>query len=499
MWIPDGSPEHVIVSDPALGMSQFPSLEDRFNLVSPRLNRPPLTLPSLLLHGGALIALALLITQAWRQAGILAWSVGLVYIAYDTVLLLFVGIKTLPLRRFSPAPGGLSHRPTLGVLLAAHNEAPVLVPTVTALLRQSDPPDLILIADDGSTDATPQALAAAFGMASPALGDIAVSPAVPSLRWLRLPRGGKARALNAAIERTDCDVVLTVDADTILAADAIAAMRAAFHREPGLVAATGLLRPICDRSVGGRLFQWFQTYEYVRNFISRFAWMRVDGLLLISGAFAGFRRNAVVSVGGFDPECLVEDYELIHRLHRWSADHGLDWKVRVLGEARAQTDAPGHTIAFLRQRRRWFGGFLQTQYWNRDMVGNRRFGRLGTIMLPVKAFDTVQPLFGLAAFALLAGFLMAGRLLVVGPILLAMLIKVVIDFGFHCWSIVLYRRWSGGMLPEDWGQALAASLIEPFSFQLLRHLGAAWGWIAFLSGRSTWNRARRGGILARIG
>lgn len=478
-------------------MQTSPSIEARFNAFSPRLNRRPLTAPALLLHGGALLALVVLTAQAWEQAGLFAWSVGLVYLAYDTALLIFVGFKTLPLRHFSPAQDDGGPRPTLAVLVAAHNEAAVLEATVKALLAQQDPPDIILIADDGSTDATPQTMREAFEMKRPALGGMALSPRVPSLRWLRLPHGGKARALNAALEAIDSDIVLTVDADTILATDAIAAMRTAFHREPALVAATGLLRPICDHSVAGRVFEWFQTYEYVRNFISRFAWMRVDGLLLISGAFADFRREAVVTVGGFDPECLVEDYELIHRLHRWSADHGLGWKVRVLGEARAQTDAPGHVAPFLRQRRRWFGGFLQTQYWNRDMVGNPRFGRLGTMMLPVKAFDTVQPLYGLVAFALLIGFAMEGRLPVVGPILIAMLAKVAIDLSFHLWSIMLYRRWSGGMLPEGWGRVLVASFVEPFSFQLLRHLGAAWGWIAFLTRSSTWSKARRGGILAR--
>jgi len=480
-------------------MTPSRSLEARFNAASPRLNRPPVTAAAVLLHGGALIVLALLLAQAWQANGILAWSVGLAYIGYDTALLAFVGVQSLPLRRSAAPSAAAGPRPSLAVLLAAHNEAPVLEATVSALLGQSDPPDLIVIADDGSTDATPQALAAAFGMATPPIGAIAVSPAIPSLRWLRLPHGGKARALNAALENAECDIVLTVDADTILASDAIAAMRAAFGCEPSLAAATGLLRPICDTSAAGRLFQWFQTYEYVRNFISRFAWMRIDGLLLISGAFAGFRREAVVAVGGFDAECLVEDYELIHRLHRWSVDHALGWKIRVVGEARAQTDAPGRTMPFLRQRRRWFGGFLQTQYWNRDMVGNPRFGRLGTMMLPVKALDTVQPLYGLAAFGVLIAFLASGRLWLVGPILLVMLAKIVIDLAFHCWSILLYRRWSGGMLPEGWGRVLITSLIEPFSFQLLRHLGAAWGWIAFLTGRSTWAKAQRGGILARHG
>lgn len=478
-------------------MKTADTLSRRFAAFSPRLNRRPITAATVALHGGALLLLILLTIQAWHQSGVLAWSVGLAYLGYDTLLLIFVGSRIAPLRHIRPAGQAEGPPPTLAVLVAAHNEAAVIETTVQALLSQSSPPDQIWIVDDGSTDSTLDVMRQSFGYADVAVGQDAQSPAVPQLRWIRLPHGGKARALNAALERVDCDIVLTVDADTLLARDAIEAMRNAFHREPALVAATGLLRPICDRSLSGRMFEWFQTYEYVRNFISRFAWMRVDGLLLISGAFAGFRRDAVVAVGGFDPDCLVEDYELIHRLHRWSVDHRLDWKIRVLGEARASTDAPGTVGAFLRQRRRWFGGFLQTQYWNRDMVGNARFGRLGTMMLPVKALDTVQPLYGLVAFALLVKFLAGGQLPVVGPILIAMLAKIAIDLGFHLWSIMLYRRWSGGMLPDGWGRVLLASFVEPFSFQLLRHLGAAWGWLAFLGRSSTWGHAQRGGILSR--
>ena len=312
-----------------------------------------------------------------------------------------------------------------------------------------------------------------------------------------MPHGGKAVALNAAILCIDTETVLTVDGDTLLDGGAIAAVRRAFSAEPALVAATGVITPVCSRTLTGRCFQWFQTYEYIRNFLSRYAWMRVDGLLLISGAFAGFRLDAVRAVGGFDTDCLVEDYELIHRLHRHAQAHGLPWKVRVLGDAQAHTDAPSGVMPFLRQRRRWFGGFLQTQYWYRSMVGDRRYGWLGTLMLPVKAIDTLQPLYGLAAFFLLLTYLVRGDLGVLAPVAGVIGAKIVLDLLFHLWSVHLYRRWIGQRSEANMAQAFLAAIVEPFTFQILRHTGAAWGWWTFLTGQGTWGRQVRVGLLAR--
>jgi len=454
---------------------------------SPRRRPPPTPWASIAIHGAALTLWIALFAAPWLLHGVWAWSTGLVYVTYDTLLLAFTFAMTWRLLRPTPlatSPGG---RVRVGVIVAAHNEALVLPATLAALLGQSDPPDRILIADDGSTDATADLLAERFGLARPALRAVGGDGAV---RWLRMPRGGKARTMNVAIEAIDTEVVLTVDADTLLDRDAIAAVRAAFA-EPGLVAATGVLTPVCAPSASGRLFQWFQTYEYIRNFLSRYAWMRLDSLLLISGAFAGFRRAAVIEVGGFDPDCLVEDYELIHRLKRHAAREGLPWTIRVLGQARALTEAPSHVGAFLRQRRRWFGGFLQTQYWYRDMVGDRRYGALGLAMLPVKAIDTLQPLYGLTAFALLVTYAVTGRLNVLAPVAAVIATKIAIDLAFHLWSVKLYRAWLGDNTLAAPGQAFLAAVAEPFTFQLLRHTGAALGWLTFLTGGQTWGRQDR--------
>jgi cellulose synthase/poly-beta-1,6-N-acetylglucosamine synthase-like glycosyltransferase len=478
----------------------MPTLDDVRRAVSPRFAPPPTPLRSVLIHGGVAAVWLALFARAFIADGPFAWSTGLVYVGYDTFLLLFVVWQTRPLAGGRPAAGLLPNAAptTLGVIVAAHNEAAVLPQTLAALLAQTDPPDEILIADDGSTDGTARLLTRHYGLAQPPLGGVGCgSAAYPTLRWLRLAHGGKARGLNAAIAAIGSEVAVTVDADTLLDRDAVAAMRAAFAADPALVAATGLLAPECGPRLSGRVLQWFQTYEYVRNFLSRYAWMRMDGLLLISGAFAGYRRAAVLSVGGFDPGCLVEDYELIHRLRRSAVQRGLGWRTAVLGEARARTDAPATIPAFLRQRRRWFGGFLQTQWWYRDMVGDARYGRVGTAMLPLKAMDALQPIYGLTAVGLLAVYLATGRLAVALPVGGVILAKIVLDFALHLWFVHLYRGWSGGRTRATLGAAFLAALAEPFSFQLLRHSAAAWGWITFLTGQGSWGRQRRLWMLAR--
>src|ERR1700739_1219082 len=385
------------------GWRNVTTLERAFAVNSPRLTPRGAALSGWLIHIAVVALWVALFAQVFLQVGAGLWSVGSAYLAYDTLLLAFVLWQTLPLRR--PAPAVPTARgPTLGVLIAAYDEAAVLPATLHALLAQTEPPEEIVVADDGSDDDMLAVLAAEFG------------DRYPSLRLLRLPHRGKAAALNSALLAAGTDVVVTMDADTLPAPDAIAAIRHEFGADPDLVVAGGVLAPVCGKTIRNRTLQWFQTYEYLRNFIARYAWMRLNSLLLISGAFAGFRRDAVLAVGGFDTDCLGEDYERGHRLQRRRRDYDLGWRVAIVGQAVAQTAAPGTISDFLRQRRRWFGGFLQTQYWNRDMTGNPRYGALGLAMLPVKAVDTVQPIYGLTAFVVLIALVLTGNVAVLVPV-----------------------------------------------------------------------------------
>lgn len=489
-----------------------PSLAAAFAIASSRLSPRAMPLVSMTIYTAVFALWFVLLSRALTSDTIFAWSVGLFYIAYDTGLLMLITVLTWPAvaaswrsesRRaqstlaqvhvsaieasISPAT-----RPTLGVVIAAYNEAAVLPQTLAALCRQTDLPDLILVVDDGSTDQTMRVLAELFRVQIATEGTLsAPSELYPFLRVMRLPRAGKAEALNAAIVELDTDIVLAIDADTALGGNAIAAIRNAFAADPDLVAGGGLLVPVCDPGPLGRVLQWFQTYEYIRSMVSRFAWMRAESLVLISGAFSAFRREALLRVGGFDPDCIVEDYELTHRLHRYSVDHGLGWRLQMIAGAHGVTHAPGAFGSFMLQRQRWFAGYLQVQLWNRDLAGQRKFGGIGKMMMPIKAFDTLQPIYGFTAFLLLVAFLIAGKTSIVLTALTIIAAKIALDLLFNIWMVYVYRRVTGDKRSSRYSHVMIATLLEPFSFQLLRQAGAAWGWISFLTNRHRWGTQKR--------
>jgi cellulose synthase/poly-beta-1,6-N-acetylglucosamine synthase-like glycosyltransferase len=461
-------------------------LESAFRRVSPRLSPRRAAPIGVCIFVLAAVFWIVAIVAALRGQGLLAFSVGVASIVYDFTQLSFVAVQTRKLFKAAPPPAPTPHL-TLSVIVAAYNEARALPATLDALLAQTHPADQIVIADDGSQDATADVLAARYGLTPPRLGDIVTCGPVS---WLRLPHRGKAHTLNAALEHTTGEIMLTVDADTLLEPDALAHIRRAFA-DPSLIVGGGVLEPRCRGGAVGAVLQMFQRYEYVRNFLARFAWSQLDCLLLISGAFAAFRTCAVREVGGFDPQSLVEDYELIHRLHRSARDAGRPAKVEIVGAAFATTDAPASVPAFLRQRRRWFAGFLQTQYWNRDMVGAPRYGALGLAMLPVKCLDAAQPFYGLAGFVLLVGFALTGRWEALVPATGATLAKIAVDLANMAYGLEAHRRLTGGRAPRRLGLGLLCVLVEPFTFQPLRYLGAVRGWASLVTGDLGWGRMSR--------
>jgi cellulose synthase/poly-beta-1,6-N-acetylglucosamine synthase-like glycosyltransferase len=450
-----------------------------------------------LLFGSILGLLIFSLYAGFAFHGAEAWLVGFIYISYDSALLLFmVGSSQWAVHRQAQAqPAAPVQRPTLTVLICARNERLVLPVCLAALRAQTEPAEEILVLDDGSTDAMPGWLAQEFALefATPG-GDrsgggtsaLGRSARWPELRVLRKANSGKSDSLNQGWRLATGELVVTLDADTNMEPAALRAIRDAFARDPELGIAGGVLTPVCQRTRGGGFFQFFQTFEYARGFLWRLTWMQYDMLVLISGAFAAYRRTTLAAAGGFDTASWVEDYELTHRIYRNAFDRGERVRVQTLRGARATTDAPAAVPMFLNQRRRWFAGFIATHFQYHAMVGNARYGRVGRYMMCVKTLDLLLPIYALASAVVLICILAVRHGL--APIIWKLIIvKLAFDLVLHAYAIVLYQRWLGIPLSRRlWLQSVGATLSEPFVFQILRQLGAVFGWLAFLRRRIDW-------------
>ncbi len=447
-----------------------------------------------------LVVLGLLVVSlvtAFLPSGPWSWLAGALYIAYDTWLLVGNTIAARrEVRREDPLPDGPPA--TVAVLIAARNERPVLPRTLAAVLAER--PHQVILIDDGSTDGTAGWLKSEWQVE---LADgYGLSHRDPSLLVLSRAGGGKSRALNAALPHVTAQVVLTLDADTIVAPGSLTTIARAFA-DPTLDVAGGILEPRCEARAGftgwiARAFEFHQAREYQRSFCWRRAWSRSGELVLMSGAFAAFQAERLCRVGGFDPASQVEDYDVLYRLNRQAMGEGRRIRTAILPNALAITDAPGQVRQFMRQRQRWFGGFIQTIFRHRDLVGDPRLGALGRHHLLIKTVDTVVPVYALAALATLLAQLVMGRGL--APWIAVLIIgKFAIDLVCHAACIGPYHRWLGR--PVGWRDralGILATFLEPFAFQLLRQAAAASGWIRFLRGRITWEsqRARRAGHAA---
>lgn len=449
-----------------------------------------------------MIFLLISLASAANFDSVFAWGVGLLYVTYDTWLIVYVAWKTRKLRAAqqitktkvtSAPPSKVIKELKIGVLVPVHNESDVVIATIEKLIEQTDAPKQIIIVNDGSTDDSVQKLAQYYDFSRQQVlsNNVLIQSHLYEHIWiLNKENSGKADSMNQALEYLACDVVVTVDADTLLEPDAIKEIRLTFCNNANLAAACGILKPVTKGNIFARIFGVLQYFEYLRAFLSRAAWTQSNALLLVSGAFSAYRKKALVAVGGYDASSLVEDYELIHRMHKYSCDKGLGWTVGIVEKARATTDAPTTISAFIQQRKRWFAGFLRTQFKYREMIGAAQYNDVGRFMMPIKTVDTLQPIFGLTALYLLIMFAFTDAH-IAGYILIVIGVKLCIDYSFHMWALFKYHLWLGKKLPPNrWWQATACCLVDPFFFQPLRHISALVGWSIVLKANVRWEPIR---------
>jgi cellulose synthase/poly-beta-1,6-N-acetylglucosamine synthase-like glycosyltransferase len=207
--------------------------------------------------------------------------------------------------------------------------------------------------------------------------------------------GGKADTLNAGLNVCRNELVVSIDADSIMEPDALLKLVKPFMeaKEKRVIGAGGVIRIAnsCEVSGGhikkvnlpGQFLPRAQVMEYTRAFLmGRMAWSELDGLLLISGALGMFDREIVIQAGGYSTETVGEDMELVVRIRRYMADHGFDYDVVYIPDPLCWTEVPSNWKILARQRSRWTRGTMETLYTHRKLFLNRKYGKLGLMAYP---------------------------------------------------------------------------------------------------------------------
>ena len=344
------------------------------------------------------------------------YDLNLLFLAYSVLVngfyLLLMVLSAWTVRRYSRTSAltgyegvfDTSFYKPVSVIVPAHNEEATIVHTVRSALAVRYPELEVVAVNDGSTDGTLERLVDAFNLVpcpGAVFSDIPCkeirglyeSLSHPGLRVVDKEQGGKADALNAGINASTFPLVCNIDADSIIDARSMVHITRPFLEDHRVVAVGGVVMPAngCDIvdgvvtkvRVAKNILARFQTIEYLRAFLfGRIGWSRLNALMIVSGAFAIFRRTALVETGGYRTDTVGEDMELVLRMHRVFADKKKPYRIMFLPDPICWTQAPEDMRSLGKQRRRWQRGLADSLVKNRQLCLNPRYGGVGLIGFP---------------------------------------------------------------------------------------------------------------------
>jgi peptidoglycan-N-acetylglucosamine deacetylase len=283
---------------------------------------------------------------------------------------LIVGVLALAEKLRPAPPEHPGYQPPVTVLIPAYNEEAVIVDTVRAALASGYPNLEVLVVDDGSADHTSELVRKNFGRDS-------------RVRLLTQENHGKPAAMNHGLAVATGEIIVSIDADTIVDAEAIPRLVRHFA-DPNVGAVAGNVKVINRNSW---ITRW-QALEYITSQnLEKRAFDLLNCIPVVPGAAGAWRAELLRESGGFSGDTVAEDTDLTLTIRRKG------WKILYDEEAIGRTEVPDTMEALIRQRFRWTFGTLQAVWKHRDTAGKPRYGTLGWVAIPnIVLFQIVLPM-----------------------------------------------------------------------------------------------------------
>lgn len=357
-----------------------------------------------------------------------------------------------------PNPAGIRSTRVLAIV-PAHNEAASIAETIMSLRAQTWAPDEILVVVNNSTDDTAQ-IARDLGVCVYDVGQIS---------------GRKAGALNLALNRylpllDDDDLVLSMDADTVLTENLIENAVRHFAADPQL----GALSSNHLVMQHGNLLELLQAMEYERDRVMIGRRKGRGGCM--TGMAAVFRVAALRDIKDtygevYDPTNWTEDWKLTIALRH------TDWHMLRPQDCLVSTVPVTRMRALIHQRERWARGYLQTLM---------QFGWTRTTAVPwLKQVGFAFSIAVRLLFFTMLGLLIANH----APLVAWWMLPVALVFSADAvWTV----RGTG-----KWGMLVASVLIIEIGYAWLLTIAIARGYFKQLieyksDDHNTWVKVREG-------
>lgn len=416
---------------------------------------------------------------------------------------------------------GSNEAPPLSILAPAYNEGATIIENVKSLLATHYGRFEVIVINDGSKDDTLQKLIPVYELVQADVQYItrlptrnvravyrSLNPIYKRLIVVDKENGGKADALNVGINIASNDIVVCIDVDCVLEQDAMLKLiRPFLETEDRRVIATGGVVRIANscevrdgKIVRVHLPKEFlprmQTLEYIRAFLlGRMAWSRIDGLLLISGAFGAFDREIAINAGGYDHGTVGEDMELVVRMRRYMEERKLPYKVAYIPDPLCWTEAPNSFRILGRQRNRWTRGTIETLKIHRTLFFNRKYGTIGMLSYPYWFFfEFMAPLIefvGFVGFAVFAALGLVDWKFVIGLFLFVYSFSVLYSVFAILMEVLTYNQYKKR---QEVFKLLISAMVEPFLFHPFVVWSAVQGNIDLLRRKNSWGVMTRQGF-----
>lgn len=299
-------------------------------------------------------------------------------IFFSTILPLFHLLNAFFSRRKRMELDQVERR--VSILIPCYNEEDTVSLSVRGLLNMHYRDFEAIYINDGSTDDTLEKLNQILNLKlvqNVHLGGRATlyrSQRYRNFLVINRRNGGKSAALNSGLMVARSEIIVTLDADSILERNSLKVICTAFG-DPSVVAAGGSIHimqgydPDLYQNRWGfvrRTLVSLQMLEYIKGFyIYKHSLAKQNAIAIISGAFGAFKRSALISAGGYR-RTLGEDIDITMRIQR--IIHNTKLKVLYLPEALCYTQCPESWHDLIRQRLRWQKGFVDCTVHHRKFL-----------------------------------------------------------------------------------------------------------------------------------